>query len=152
MVPLKFRWTRRYICNASYYHHQLGCINLPHWFDIYPWLCAWGGWPTITFCYFVSYHFIYINIYRLIWVFVSSFTVQSMMCANTRMNYGLMVVSLCLHITRSHYHHNADLPEGIEDDADDGCKNFRLIIRIIYHYARLLFDAIMPYLNQYRRW
>ena len=37
-----------------------------------------------------------------------------MMCANNRVHYGLMVLHGYLHITLPHYHHYADLSEGIE--------------------------------------
>ena len=37
-----------------------------------------------------------------------------MMCTNNRVHCGLMVVYGHLHITLLHYHHYADLPEGIE--------------------------------------
>ena len=37
-----------------------------------------------------------------------------MMCAYIRVHYGPMVVFLCLNIKLPHYHHYADLSEGIE--------------------------------------
>ena len=37
-----------------------------------------------------------------------------MMCANIRIYYGPTVVSVCLHITLTRYHHYADLSEGIQ--------------------------------------
>ena len=43
-------------------------------------------------------------------VFVSITTVQSLMCVNNRVHYGLMVVNVCLQMT-SHFHHYADLEE-----------------------------------------
>ena len=45
---------------------------------------------------------------------VSTIIVQSMACVNIRIRYGLWVVSVCLCITQSHYHHLANLSEGIE--------------------------------------
>ena len=47
------------------------------------------------------------------WDFVSVIDVQSMVCENDRVHYGLWVVFPCLHITLSHYQHYADLSEGI---------------------------------------
>ena len=41
-------------------------------------------------------------------------SVQSMMCANNQVRYGLGFVFECLHITLSHCHHYVDSPEGIE--------------------------------------
>ena len=40
--------------------------------------------------------------------------VHSMVFAYDRIHYGLQVVFVCLQITPSHYHHYADLSEGIE--------------------------------------
>ena len=37
-----------------------------------------------------------------------------MMCANNRVHYDPMAVFVCLHITLPHYHHYANLSEGIE--------------------------------------
>ena len=37
-----------------------------------------------------------------------------MICANDRVYYGPMVVFVCLHTTLPHYHHYADVSEGIE--------------------------------------
>ena len=36
-----------YILNSSYYHHQIGSINLSHCCNIFPWLCLWGGCTSI---------------------------------------------------------------------------------------------------------
>ena len=40
--------------------------------------------------------------------------VQFMMCANSRMRFGLLIVFVCLYITPSHYYHCANLSEDIE--------------------------------------
>ena len=48
------------------------------------------------------------------WDPVSITDVQSMVFANNRMHYDLYVAFVCLQITPSHYHHYADLSEGIE--------------------------------------
>ena len=50
----KFRWPRGYICNSSYYHHQIGSINLSHYCHIFPWLCVWVV-CTIICCRFHIY-------------------------------------------------------------------------------------------------
>ena len=65
------------------------------------------------------YHHIYICIYIYIHpakagVFVFDYCAVLMMCTYNRVHCGLMVVCGHLHITLLHYHHNADLPEGIE--------------------------------------
>ena len=36
------------------------------------------------------------------------------MCAINRVHYGPVVVFVCLHITLPHYHHSADVSEGVE--------------------------------------
>ena len=37
-----------------------------------------------------------------------------MMCKNSRVHYGPMVVFVCVHITMPHYHRYADFSEGVE--------------------------------------
>ena len=63
-----------------------------------------------------------------------------MMCANNRVHYGPMVVYGYLHITLPHYHHYADLSEGIEllkYLSDMFClecvSKIRLVLSIIFH-------------------
>ena len=46
--------------------------------------------------------------------FVFIITVQFMMSANIRIRFGLQIVLVCLYSTPSHYHHCANLYEGIE--------------------------------------
>ena len=46
--------------------------------------------------------------------FVFIIIVQFMMSANIRIRFGLQIVSVCLYITPSHYHHCANLSEEIE--------------------------------------
>ena len=46
--------------------------------------------------------------------FVFIIIVQFMMSADGRIRFGLQIVFVCLYITASHYHHCADLSEGIE--------------------------------------
>ena len=48
------------------------------------------------------------------WDFVSIFIVQFMKSANSRIQFGLQIVFVCLYITPSHYHHCANLSEDIE--------------------------------------
>ena len=60
------------------------------------------------------YIYIYIYISRERRDLLSIVDVQSMVLANERIYYGLWVVFVCLQITPSHYHHYADLSEGIE--------------------------------------
>ena len=45
-------------------------------------------------------------------VFINN--VQFMMSANIRIRFGLQIVLVCLYSTPSHYHHFANLSEGIE--------------------------------------
>ena len=52
--PFKFRWSRRYIQNSSYYLHQIGSINISHCCHIFPWLCVWSC-CTIICCWFHIY-------------------------------------------------------------------------------------------------
>ena len=46
--------------------------------------------------------------------FVFIIIVQFMMSANIRIRFGLEIVLVCLYSTTSHYHHCANLSEGIE--------------------------------------
>ena len=46
--------------------------------------------------------------------FVFIIIVQLMMSANIRIRFGLQIVLVCLYSTPSHYHHCANLSEGIE--------------------------------------
>ena len=46
--------------------------------------------------------------------FVFAIIVQFMTSANIRIRFGLQIVFVCLYITPSHYHHCANLSEGIE--------------------------------------
>ena len=46
--------------------------------------------------------------------FVFIIIVQFMMSANIRIRFSLQIVVVCLYITSSHYHHCANLSEGIE--------------------------------------
>ena len=46
---------RIYIYSSCYYHHQIGSINLSHYFHIFPWLCAWCV-CNIIFCHLLYIH------------------------------------------------------------------------------------------------
>ena len=46
--------------------------------------------------------------------FVFIIIVQIMMSANIRIRFGLQIILVCLYSTPSHYHHCANLSEGIE--------------------------------------
>ena len=46
--------------------------------------------------------------------FVFIISVQFMMSANVRIRFGLQIILVCLNSTPSHYHHCANLSEGIE--------------------------------------
>ena len=66
---------------------------------------AWGGCAIIC-CRF--------HIYPRKAGFVAFMTMQLMMRPNDRIHYGPMVVFVYLHLTFPHYHHHADVSEGIE--------------------------------------
>ena len=52
--------------------------------------------------------------FRENWEFVFIIIVQFMMSANIQIRFDLQIVLVCLYSTPSHYHHCADLSEGIE--------------------------------------
>ena len=54
------------------------------------------------------------NVYNALIYTQSWLIVQPMVFANYRIHCGLWVVFVCLQTTPSHYHHYADLSEGIE--------------------------------------
>ena len=56
--PFEFRWLKGYIHNPSYYHHQIGSIQLSHCCHIFPWLCVWDG------CTIICCHLLHIYIPR----------------------------------------------------------------------------------------
>ena len=62
----------------------------------------------------LSVSYIYIYISRYSWVLFLLLLCSLVMSANNRVHYGLMVVLICLHITLPHYHHYANVSEGIE--------------------------------------
>ena len=51
----RFRWLNGYNYSSYYYHHQIGGINLTHWYHIFPWLCASDG-CYITVCHLLHKH------------------------------------------------------------------------------------------------
>ena len=70
--------------------------------------------------------------------------VQFMMSANSRIRFGLEVVSVCLYITPSHSHHCADLSEDIEHIkcrlSDIFCRVYECVSKIkhilsVIHYT-----------------
>ena len=96
----------------SHYHHDawlLACVK--HIKFILYRGCVSG---VIVLSYSVIYIYIYIYISREHRDLVSVIDVQSMVCANDRIHYGLHVVFVCLQITASHYNYYADLSKGIE--------------------------------------
>ena len=64
--------------------------------------------------YVVGFIYIYIYTYWDSLVLFLSLLCSFMMCAHNRVYYGLMVVLVYLHITLPHYHHYADVLEGVE--------------------------------------
>ena len=112
-VTFEFRWLKWYIYNPSYYHHQLGSIHLSHCCHISPWLCVWHGGTTI-FCHLLIYIYISGTLGLFSGFDVQFIDVKSTVFANDRIHHVPQVVFVCLQITPSHYHHYADLSEGIE--------------------------------------
>ena len=105
--PFQFRWLKGYIYSSCYYHHQIGNTNLTHCYHIFPWLCVWDV------CYIIFCHLLHIHS-RIKCDFVFFIIVQFMMSANSWIGFGLQIVSVCLYITPSHYHHFANLFEYLE--------------------------------------
>ena len=73
--------------------------------------------------------------------FVFTIIVQLMMSANNRIRFVLKIVFVCLSITPSHYHHCANLSEGIELDACqiyfvECVSKIRHILSVIHHTIR----------------
>ena len=103
--PFKFRWSRGYICNSSYHHHLIGCVNLSrrcHNFS--------HGYVSEVAASSYAVGSIYIpgNLDC-----ISLLMCSLMMCVNNRVYYGPMVVFVSLHITLPHYHY-VDVSECIE--------------------------------------
>ena len=99
-------WLKGYIYSSCYYHHQIGSIHLTHCYHIFPWLCAWDV------CYIIFCHLLHIRSGKSGICF--NFIVQFMLSANIWIRFGLQIVLVCLYSTPSHYHHCANLSEGIE--------------------------------------
>ena len=96
-------WLKGYVYSSCYYHHQIGSIHFSHSFHIFPGLCAWD----------VCLHHILSLIAYTFREFVVIIIVQFMMCANIWIRFGLQILLVCLYSTPSHYHHCANLSEGI---------------------------------------
>ena len=104
--PFQYRWLKGYIYSSCYYHHQIGSIHLAQCY-IFPWLCAWDV------CYIIFCHVLHIRSGKNGKLF-SLLCVQFMMGVNIWIRFGLQIVLVCLYSTPSHYHHCANLSEGIE--------------------------------------
>ena len=105
--PFQFRWLEGYICSLCYYHHQIGSMNFTHCYNIF----------SVVVCLGCLLHHILSLIaytFRENRDFVFIIIVQFMMSANSRVRFGLQIVFVCLYIKSSHFHHSANLPEGIE--------------------------------------
>ena len=74
--------------------------------------------------------------------FVFIIILQFMLSANIRIRFGLQILLVCLYSTPSHYHHCADLSEGIElikclsDIYFVDCVNTIKHILSVIHYTR----------------
>ena len=106
--PFQYRWLKGYIYSSCYYHHQIGSIHLSHCYHIFPRLCAWDV------CYIIFCHLLHTRPGKIGREFGFIIIVQFMMSANIRIRFGLQIVLVCLYSTPSHYHHCANLSEGIE--------------------------------------
>ena len=102
--PFQFRWLKACIYSSCYYHHQIGSVNLTHFYHI------------VVVCLRCFLHHILSLIaytFRENWNFVFIIIVQFMMSSNRRMRFGLHIVFVSLYITSSHYHHCAKLSDNI---------------------------------------
>ena len=92
--PFEFRWLKRYICNPSHLHHQIGRIHLSNCCHIFR-----GCVPKMV----VPSYFVVCYTYtpRTLGL-VSIIDEQSIVCANDRVHYGLSTV--CAHYTHYHIH------------------------------------------------
>ena len=115
-LPYFLRNIYIYIYNTSYYHHQIGCINLFHCCHMFP-----GCVPQVVVpLYVVGFTHIYIYIYMYVYNLGTTgscfflLLCNLMMCANNQVHYGLVIVLICLNITLIHYHHYADVSQGFE--------------------------------------
>ena len=103
----QYMWLKGYSYSSCYYyHHQIGSIHLSYCYQIFPWLCAWGVCYIDLILSLIAYTFRENREFVSLLVF--------MMSANSRIRFGLQIVSVCLYITPSNYHHCADLFEDIE--------------------------------------
>ena len=105
--PFQYGWLKGYIYSSCYYDNQIGSIHLSHCYHIFPWLCAWDV------CYIIFCHLLHIRSGKNR-EFVFIILVQFMMSANIRIRFGLQIILVRLYNTSSHYHHCANLFEGIE--------------------------------------
>ena len=103
--PLKFRWSRGYICNSSYYQYQIRSINLYHCCHISMVVC-----PGLLYHHMLSISYIS----RGSWCCASLSLCSYVICANNRVLYGPMVLFVSFYITLPHYRHYADVSESIE--------------------------------------
>ena len=85
--PFQFRWLKGYIHNSCYYHHQIGSINLTHYYHIFRWLCAWDV------CYIIFCHLLHIHSGKTVIVF-------SLLLCSLFVHYTTSLSSLCKLIWR----------------------------------------------------
>ena len=91
-------------------------------FDVFFDLCpdeqlskeSWGWWSEMPSCPLWRHSNVWIYSGTAGYCFLVILLWSLMMCANNQVHYGLMVIFVCLHITLPHYHHYADISEGIE--------------------------------------
>ena len=104
--PISVWVIERIFHSPCYHHNQIGSINLTHSYYIFLWLCAWDV------CYHISYHLLHIHFRK------TRISFPLLLCSLWWVGYVLaclLIVSVCLHITPSHYHHSANLTEYIEN-------------------------------------
>ena len=101
-MPIECKWSATYLSLTSYD----GSIHCSHCYHIFPWLCAW------EVCYIIFCHLLHIrsgktgNMFSLL--LYSLWSVQIFGYV-----FCLQIVLVCLYSTPSHYHHCANLSEGI---------------------------------------
>ena len=88
--PLKLRWSRGYIYDSFYYHHQIRSINLPHFCHSPVVVCQ--GW--------LYHHMLSVpHISRESWVFCILLLPSIVVRAKNNLHYDPTVVFVCLPIT-----------------------------------------------------
>ena len=103
--PFQYRWLKGYIYSSCYYHHRkYPAFPLSSYFSMVVCLRCFLHHilSLIAYTFWENREFVFISI------------VQFMLSANIQIHFGWQIVLVCLYSTPSHYHHCANLSEGIE--------------------------------------